>query len=130
MALEQILMQEVGDLRREYSSAVFSYGTGWQIAANSTGRNRRSSAFGATWIERGRLGLSQQQRQAVKWPPRAVLILTGSLEVSGHSPLEPLWRYSGRRWVKQSSLASPTGRAAQRLSEMTRQPKRTSPAGV
>ena len=81
------------------------------------------------WIDRFTqkvgLQLSEQQRQAVMMAARhRVLILTGG-PGTGKSftckTIVALWRAMG----KSIALASPTGRAAQRLSEMTGQEAKT-----
>ncbi|MEP0914839.1 ATP-dependent RecD-like DNA helicase [Leptolyngbya sp. GB1-A1] len=81
------------------------------------------------WIDRfvtsTRLQLSQQQRQAVVMAAsHRVLILTGG-PGTGKSftckTIVALWKAMG----KTITLASPTGRAAQRLSEMTGQEAKT-----
>jgi len=81
------------------------------------------------WIERFTqktgLELSQQQRQAVEMAAQErVLILTGGPGVGKTfttRTIVALWKAMG----KAIALASPTGRAAQRLSEMTGQPAKT-----
>ncbi|WP_346294147.1 SF1B family DNA helicase RecD2 [Sphaerothrix gracilis] len=81
------------------------------------------------WIDRfsakTKLQLSEQQRQAVVMAAsQRLLILTGGPGV-GKSficrTIVALWQAMG----KTIELASPTGRAAQRLSELTGQPART-----
>jgi exodeoxyribonuclease V alpha subunit len=81
------------------------------------------------WIERfiaqTGLQLSEQQRQAVELAAsRRVLVLTGGPgcgKTFTTRTIVALWKAMG----KQIALASPTGRAAQRLSEMTGQPAKT-----
>ncbi|MBD3883373.1 ATP-dependent RecD-like DNA helicase [Phormidium tenue FACHB-886] len=81
------------------------------------------------WIDRFTektgLQLSEQQRQAVEMSVQhRVLVLTGG-PGTGKTfctrTIVALWKAMG----KSIALASPTGRAAQRLSEMTGQPART-----
>lgn len=81
------------------------------------------------WIDRFAqktgMGLSEQQRQAVEMAAQErVLILTGGPGVGKTfttRTIVALWRAMG----KSIALASPTGRAAQRLSEVTGQPAKT-----
>jgi exodeoxyribonuclease V alpha subunit len=82
-----------------------------------------------TWIERfiaqSGLQLSEQQRQAVELAAsQRVLVLTGGPgcgKTFTTRTIVALWKAMG----KSIALASPTGRAAQRLSEMTREPAKT-----
>ncbi|MBW4552323.1 MAG: ATP-dependent RecD-like DNA helicase [Aphanocapsa sp. GSE-SYN-MK-11-07L] len=81
------------------------------------------------WIERfiaqTGMALSEQQQQAVEMAvSQRVLILTGGPgtgKTSTTRAIVALWKAMGKTMV----LASPTGRAAQRLSEVTRQPAKT-----
>lgn len=73
------------------------------------------------FVEKTGLSLSEQQRQAVEMAAQSrVLVLTGG-PGTGKTfctrTIVALWKAMG----KTIALASPTGRAAQRLSEMTRQ---------
>ncbi len=77
------------------------------------------------FIEKTGLQLSEQQRQAVELSAQhRVLVLTGG-PGTGKTfctrTIVALWKAMG----KAIALASPTGRAAQRLSEMTGQPAKT-----
>jgi exodeoxyribonuclease V alpha subunit len=82
-----------------------------------------------TWIDRFTektgMVLSQQQRQAVEMAAsERVLILTGGPGVGktfSTRTIVALWKAMG----KSIALASPTGRAAQRLSQITGQPAQT-----
>ncbi len=81
------------------------------------------------WIDRfiAKTGmpLSDQQRQAVKWAAsQRICVLTGGPgtgKTFTTRTIVALWKAMG----KSIALASPTGRAAQRLSEMTRQEAKT-----
>ncbi|MCG9890860.1 MAG: ATP-dependent RecD-like DNA helicase [Thermosynechococcaceae cyanobacterium MS004] len=77
------------------------------------------------FIEKTGLPLSQQQRQAVEMAAsQRLLILTGGPgtgKTFTTRTIVALWKAMG----KEIALASPTGRAAQRLSEMTRQEAKT-----
>jgi exodeoxyribonuclease V alpha subunit len=81
------------------------------------------------WIERfiaqTGMALSEQQQQAVEMAvSQRVLILTGGPgtgKTSTTRAIVALWKAMGKTMV----LASPTGRAAQRLSEVTGQPAKT-----
>lgn len=82
-----------------------------------------------SWIDRFTqktgIALSQQQRQAVEMAAsERVLILTGGPGVGKTfttRTITALWKAMG----KSIALASPTGRAAQRLTEVTGQPAKT-----
>jgi exodeoxyribonuclease V alpha subunit len=77
------------------------------------------------YIEKTGLQLSTQQRQAVEIAAsQRVLVLTGGPgtgKTASTRIIVALWKAMG----KTVALASPTGRAAQRLSEMTRQEAKT-----
>ena len=77
------------------------------------------------YVEKTGLQLSEQQRQAVEIAAsQRVLILTGGPgtgKTASTRVIVALWKAMG----KSVALASPTGRAAQRLSEMTRQEAKT-----
>jgi exodeoxyribonuclease V alpha subunit len=77
------------------------------------------------YIEKTGLQLSDQQRQAVEIAAsQRVLVLTGGPgtgKTASTRIIVALWKAMG----KTVALASPTGRAAQRLSEMTRQEAKT-----
>ncbi|MBC7870806.1 MAG: AAA family ATPase, partial [Chitinophagaceae bacterium] len=77
------------------------------------------------YVEKTGLQLSEQQRQAVEIAAsQRVLILTGGPgtgKTASTRVIVALWKAMG----KSVALASPTGRAAQRLSEMTLQEAKT-----
>lgn len=77
------------------------------------------------FVEKTGLHLSEQQRHAVEMAAsQSVLILTGGPgtgKTFTTRTIVALWKAMGKTIV----LASPTGRAAQRLSEMTRQEAKT-----
>lgn len=77
------------------------------------------------FVEKAGLPLSQQQRQAVEMAAsQRILILTGGPgtgKTFTTRTIVALWKAMG----KEIALASPTGRAAQRLSEMTGQEAKT-----
>ncbi|HEY9825506.1 MAG TPA: ATP-dependent RecD-like DNA helicase [Stenomitos sp.] len=77
------------------------------------------------FIEKSGLPLSEQQRQAVELAASSrILILTGGPgtgKTFTTRTIVALWKAMG----KEIALASPTGRAAQRLSEMTGQEAKT-----
>lgn len=78
-----------------------------------------------TFVEKTGMQLSEQQRQAVEVAAtQRVLILTGGPgcgKTFTTRTIVALWKAMG----KTIALAAPTGRAAQRLSEMTRQEAKT-----
>jgi exodeoxyribonuclease V alpha subunit len=132
---EELLMQGgSGDLQGQflcYAPAFFHTEQG--LARRVQFRRRQPIAVDRhrveQWIDRftakTRLQLSEQQRQAVLMAAtHRVLILTGGPGV-GKSftcrTIVALWKAMG----KTIALASPTGRAAQRLSEMTGQEAKT-----
>jgi exodeoxyribonuclease V alpha subunit len=83
----------------------------------------------SNWIDRFTaktgLQLSQQQREAVELSARSpVLVLTGGPgtgKTFTTRTIVALWKAMGKRIM----LAAPTGRAAQRLKEMTQQEAKT-----
>ncbi len=85
----------------------------------------RVQAWLNRFTEKTGIALSSQQRQAVEMAvQKRVLILTGGPGVGKTfctQTIVALWKAMG----KSIALASPTGRAAQRLSEMTGQPAKT-----
>ncbi|MEB3338027.1 MAG: ATP-dependent RecD-like DNA helicase [Leptolyngbyaceae bacterium] len=78
-----------------------------------------------TFVQKTGLELSEQQRQAVEMAAtQRVLVLTGGPgcgKTFTTRTIVALWKAMG----KSIALASPTGRAAQRLSEMARQEAKT-----